>query len=354
MSATTTQPPAGVTASAKATPAANIPEAGQPPVQVISLLTPDDESIFTRYSSNYEFPLSIATSVVLHLFVAMMAALATVWLFKFEDKVPELDAIIFAGGGGSGEGGGDPSGLEKLQEAKTFADANLAEAPVEFDPNLLPSMDLDPTKMNTKDAAKENEELAKGVRDPSKIIGDIGRGGPGRGGGRGSGFGTGDGDGSGPGRQTARAKRKDRWSIVLPLHDPEQFKYKLIELQTMVLVPEGPGKYRLYRDLSKGRPPEYTIETQEGINRLNRIWYTNTDPEVCQGMAPQLGLPTPPPYLAIFVPQELEIEMAKKELSYRNLTEEQVIKANLETIFDVSRVGNQFVVKVREQKPRGK
>ncbi|HMP04023.1 MAG TPA: hypothetical protein PKD86_09955 [Gemmatales bacterium] len=319
-----------------------------------SMMCPDDESIWSRYSANYEFPLSVATSVVLHLFVAMMAALASVWLFKFDDKVPELDAIIFAGGGGSGDGGGDPTGLEKLQEARAFKDDTVPDSPIEFDPNMLPSMDLDPTKLNMKDAVKETEELARGVRDPSKIIGDVGRGGPGRGGGRGSGFGTGDGDGSGPGRQTARAKRKERWSIVLPLHDPEQFKYKLIELQTMVLVPESTGRYRLYRDLSKGRPPDHTVETQEGINRLNRIWYTNTDQEVCQGMAQQLGLPSTPNYIAIFVPQELELEMAKKELAYRNLTEEQVVKANLETVFEVSRSGSQFVVRVREQKPKGR
>lgn len=338
------------------TPTETEPRGIPPRPLPINLSLPDSESIFHRYSSNHEFPLSVATSVVLHLLVVMVAALASVWLFKFQEPLPMVGVVAFneEGGGGPGDGSGNPSGLVKPQEATRLRDAELDDAAAAFDPTLLPKLDFDPARLNPKNAARETDDLARGVLDPARTIGAAGRGGPGSGGGRGSGVGVGDGDGVGSGRKSARTLRKERWSIVLPMHDSAQFKNKLAELQFVVLAPAGPGQYRLFRDLSKGQPPESTVESQSAINRLNRIWYTNTDPEVCQGMAAQLGLATPPPYLAIFLPQELELEMARQELAYKNLTEEQIIKQHLETVFDVARVGSAFKVTVREQKPRGK
>ncbi|HMP60936.1 MAG TPA: hypothetical protein PKD86_16445 [Gemmatales bacterium] len=158
--------------------------------------------------------------------------------------------------------------------------------------------------------------------------------------------------GDGRGQPSKRMARKDRWIIVLPLQDHAQFMRKLAELQTIILVPDAPGRFRLYTAWSSGQAPVHTVVTVEGIRDLNRIWYTNTDAEVCVGVAKQLGLDTTPNYIAIFVPQELEREMAKKELEYRQLSEEQIVQEKLETVFDVMRSGAQFVVKVREQKPR--
>lgn len=317
-----------------------------------SLFSPDDESIWLRYSSHYEFPMSVAASVVLHIFVAMMVVLAGVWLINWgEGKPPEVDTISFGGGGGAGEGGGDPDGPEMLQEAVSFNDDDLDQKlDTPPDTNVLPTESLD-EKQRLVDKVKENEQLAKGIADKSKLAGDIGRGGPGRGGGKGSGFGRGEGDGVGDGKGNARTRRKDRWTIIMPANDSAMFIDKLIELQTVLVLPDGPGKFKIYDDLSK-RPASFRSETVVGINRMNRIWFTNRDRDICRGVASELGLTEQPDFVAIFIPQELEQELFKKELAFRGLTEEKLDAQKMMTLFDVTRRGTTWDVRVREQKPR--
>ncbi len=317
-----------------------------------SLFSPDDESIWLRYSSHYEFPLSVAASVVLHIFVAMMVVLAGVWLINWgEGKPPEVDTISFGGGGGAGEGGGDPNGPEILQEAVSFNDADIDQKmEIPPDTNVLPTESLD-EKARLVEKVKENEQLAKGIADKSKLAGDIGRGGPGRGGGKGSGFGRGEGDGVGDGKANARTRRKDRWTIVMPANDSAMFMDKLIELQAVLVLPDGPGKFKIYDNLNK-RPAAYRSESVVGINKMNRIWFTNRDREIVRGVASELGLTEQPDFVAIFIPQELEQELFKKELAFRGLTEEKLDAQKMMTVFDVSHRGTTWDVRVREQKPR--
>lgn len=319
-----------------------------------SLFSPDDESIWKRYSSNYEFPLSVATSVVLHIFVAVLVAIAGVWLFNFgSGSPPDLEAISFGGGGGAGEGAGDPNGPETLQEAVSLNEQQFADPQqqqITIDPNMLQLPSDDPNQRLFEKAKEQDQQLAKGVADPNKLAGDIGRGGPGRGGGKGAGFGRGEGDGVGDGKANARTRRKDRWEIVLPMADSTQFVRKLGELQSILMTPDGPGKFKLYDMTQKN--PEGKPATIIDINKMNRIWYTNRMPIVCQGIADELGLSQRPEFFAIFIPQELEVEMFKKELAYRGLSEPELEKRKMVTKFDVSRSGSSWNVRVREQAPR--
>jgi hypothetical protein len=315
------------------------------------LMSPDDESIWKRYNQNYEFPLSIATSVVLHVFVCLMVAIAGVWLFNFgSGSPPDLEAIEFGGGGGAGEGGGNPQGEEKLQDAVSLnkEDMPAEEPPIKIDSDIL-TLD-DPNKRLLQEVKETDQDLARGINDPNLLAGDRGHGGPGRGGGRGSGFGTGDGDGVGPGRGNARTRRKDRWEISLPMQDSAQFIRKLGELESILMIPDGPGKFKLF-DLTQ-KNPEGKPATIVDINKMNRIWYTNRVQIVCQGIADELGLSARPEFFAIFIPQTLEQEMFKKELAYRGLTEEELDRRKMVTKFEVNKRGSGWDVRVRDQSPR--
>src|SRR5437870_12398812 len=65
-----------------------------------ALLVPPEERFWKRYSPNYEFPLSSATSAVIHLFVLGILALGAHTFANWDNPV-DVDAIRIGGGGGS-------------------------------------------------------------------------------------------------------------------------------------------------------------------------------------------------------------------------------------------------------------
>src|SRR5262249_4737355 len=71
---------------------------------------PPEPSVFMKYSQHHEFPLSTMASIVSHALVLLMAALAAGLIIHWggDREPPEVDNIVFAGGGGDGEGGGNP------------------------------------------------------------------------------------------------------------------------------------------------------------------------------------------------------------------------------------------------------
>lgn len=316
------------------------------------LFNPDDESIWKKYNANFEFPLSVATSVLLHIFVAIMVAIAGVWLFNFgSGGPPELESITFAGGGGSGDGSGDPEGPEMLQDPVSMNRSEATEVEqIQFDPTVL---NFDPEKKTDsllEKAQESDQQLARGIANPNGIAGDRGDGGSGRGGGRGNGFGGGIGDGFGKGIASIRERRKDRWEIILPLNDGPQFIRKLTELQAVVLVSDGPGKYLLF-DMTQKNPPGKPA-TLPDIIKMNRIYYTNRVSFVCQIVAQELGLANTPGLFAIFIPQELEKQMFAKEMAYRGLSDEELFRRKMITKFEIDKKGNGWEVRVREQEPQ--
>jgi len=343
--------PTGIPA---ATPA---PQATGTVPQNQSIFLPED-SIWKRYSSHQEFPLSVAASVVLHLLAAGIVVLGSVLVFRFASKEApsDLEAVVFAGGGGSGDGVGDPTGPEMLQDAFKY-DPNsnneaLADLKLEDTREVAAEGDILAEKQK-EDQAKINEQLARGERK-SGLTGDKGEGGSGRGGGAGNGFGGGYGDGGGKGRNTGtRHLRQARWIIILPREDPETFIKKLVQIKAILLCPDGESvsSFNVCEDPGK-RPVEWKKITQEGVNKYNRLWYmshTKTDREY---VATGLYMTKEPRWIAIFIPNELEKVMADVEFNYKKMNEAELNQRKWITIFEVDRRGDTWDVRIRYQGPR--
>lgn len=317
-----------------------------------------EESIWKRYSSHQEFPLSMAASVVLHLFAAGIVVLGSVLVFRFGNKdVPsDLEAVVFAGGGGSGDGIGDPDGPEMLQAALKFDPSASAELPPDINPEDYTKIEAEgdiKVEKQMEEQAKIQEQLARGERRAG-LTGDRGEGGSGRGGGQGDGFGGGYGDGVGPGRNTSkRSLRQSRWTIVLPREDPDLFKRKLIQIKAILLIPEGSSvaSFKINENLEK-MPPEFKPIDQKGINAYNRLWYMSHDKVDCDYIARSMYLKDSPRWFAIFIPQDLEQEMLRQELNHKKMSEDEINNKKWITIFDVDRRGDSWDVRVRYQGPR--
>src|SRR5262245_53992408 len=83
------------------------------------ILIPPEESVWRKYSSNHEFPISTLTSVALHVFVGMLGVLFGAMVFHWgASEPPQVSTIqVFdprespRGGGGQTDGGANPSEL---------------------------------------------------------------------------------------------------------------------------------------------------------------------------------------------------------------------------------------------------
>src|SRR5262245_36921675 len=140
---------------------------GQPPLdQPISPdqvnLVPDDPTM-KKYSSHYEFPLSMLMAVMLHVFaVLLVLAYMAIKFYFASPPPPDMDTIVFAGGGGQG----DNSEEELRPEVKDELIVKLDPiTPTEVIPDRLPDKTL-------------FEQEAQKLRQ-----GDKGQGGEGSGGG---------------------------------------------------------------------------------------------------------------------------------------------------------------------------
>jgi hypothetical protein len=317
------------------------------------VLLPPDESLWRKYSAHHEFPLSTLASVVLHAFVILMVAMFGAILFNWrsDQEPPEVGNLIFAGGGG--EGGGDPDASEDPSNQLVFDPTRRGDAnpQLEYIPEDLRRPE-DSAQARLIEQAQTADRKTRGINDPSLRPGSSGRGGPGSGGGRGRGIGLGEGQGSGPGKATQRARRMQRWDLSFG-HDntPEEYIRKLNNLQAILLVPGPDDQFRVYRDLTQ-RPLRGRIEPRAEINKLNRIYFVQDDPQHLEALIHILGLDSPPRYLAAFFPRSLEEELLRTELAHAGLTEEGIDQKKLATKFTAERREERWVVRVVEQKPR--
>ena len=318
----------------------------KPPDGDAPLIFPPEQTVWKKYSAHYEFPLSILTSVSVHFFVFMMVVLFGALLLGLgHSEPPEVETVEFAGGGGSGDGASTPQEMQEVAMKEPELTFKLDDVNID-----------DSTKRENLAADLSSDEQFKGqFDDPSKRVGEQGKGGSGAGGGLGDGFGTGEGSGSGPGKQKKRAKRTDRWALALRYSNGEELYQEWAKMKAIIVMPEGQPekgdytKFRVYRDLTT-KAPQGKIETRETLNTLNRVWFFDRNRDSVQALSKFLGYATPPRFIALFIPRDLEDELLRKELAYKNKKEDQL--EGWETTFEVSRVGDKFNARVLEQKKK--
>jgi hypothetical protein len=297
-----------------------------------------EEPLYQKYSSHHELPLSLGSAVLLHLFLILGFTVITSYggcgFWSYNPEPPLMD-VIDAGGGGEGDGS-PPDAVEQPPPSK----------PEQVKPEAEPEQEKAPPTVVEKPPEAQPER-------PRGKPGDPGRGGPGTGGGLGSGTGPGIGSGVGPGVQSARARRMHRWKVLMPYNSSREYLNRLIELQAMVVVPRPDGLYLFYRNLPE-RNLKPTLENQDAFAALSRrlIHWTDDNPNSVAALADALRLDFKPNRIFVFFPVELEKALAERELSYRGLTEDELERRQLVTIFSVRRIGNNYRIEIIDQRPR--
>ncbi|HMP18467.1 MAG TPA: hypothetical protein PKD72_15685 [Gemmatales bacterium] len=200
-----------------------------------------EESMWKKFSSHYEFPISILIAILLHV-VAVLVVIGYMALAYYfgEPKPPDMETIVIAGGGGDGDGVEEDYQPDVKDEIKVDLEDVTAVIPPDTLPDLIP---------------KKNEfELEAMKLRP----GDKGLGGGGSGGGKGEGFGRGIGDGVGDGvAKGGRLDRQKRWIINLSYVDPEAFVEKLSDLKIVVGARLNSGRFYIFESLTTKPPVPY-------------------------------------------------------------------------------------------------
>lgn len=312
--------------------------AGQPPLN--QPLSPSqvpvapEEGMWRKFSSHYEFPISVLIAILLHVFAVLIVIAYMALAFYFgSPKPPDMETIVFAGGGGEGDGATEEFKPEVKDEIK-----------IELE-------DIDKLVIPDKIVPNKNEFELEAQK---KRAGDKGRGGSGSGGGKGGGIGDGEGDGAGSGKASgARLDRTKRWVINFKYEDPDGFIEKLANLKVVVGARMVNGRFYIYEDMASKPPYKYRElelnDFQKFANKMQRLWVQSKLRDACENFGLGVNLSERPVLIFIFIPPDMEDAIVKKELSHHGFKDEKEIKKRkIVTQFDVQRTGACWQVRVEK------
>ncbi len=317
--------------------------AGQPPlnqpVAPADIPIVPEEGMWRKFSSHYEFPISILLAVLLHVFAVLLVIAYMALAFYFGDpKPPDMETIVIAGGGGEGDGAEE----EFKPELKDDIKIELEDVNTVIPPDVIPDTII----------PKKNEfELEAQKKRP----GDIGKGGSGSGGGKGTGFGTGTGSGVGAGvEKGGRLDRAKRWLINLAYEDPETFIEKLSNLKIVVGTRFNNGRFFIFENLTTTPPVPYKEmspeEFQAYMQKAQKIFVSNRNRAACENFGLGVNIAERPIQIFMLIPQDMENAILAKEESYHGLKEAEIKRRKIVTQFNVKRTGSGWEVTVKDSK----
>ncbi len=313
---------------------------------------PADDTFWKDYNSSYEFPTSIISSVLTHALIVLALVLIVFAAMggRNSDAVPIR--LVEGGWDDTGEGsagsGGENDPLAKGESAPTPKDFatlpnNLPEVQQDVKKQIL---DIDPSAVGSipDEKAAAYAALDKALRD--KLLGERRGSGPGAGSGNTGQTGTGPG---GVGADSTRA-RSLRWILRFRTRDGRDYLDQLKALGATVMVPVPPENKQMYlfRDLTNPKPG--TIATDADIAVLARqIQFSDFRRESVEGIGRALNLNYTPSVFWAFFPTDLEQQLSRLEVAYRNRRPEDIE----ETIFMVTvRNGEPALVVVEQRAKR--
>jgi hypothetical protein len=133
-----------------------------------------------------------------------------------------------------------------------------------------------------------------------------------------------------------------RWRITFNTNDGDDYRKQLSALGAILAIPEKDGQYRVIRDLKKV-PAEGKVED---IARFDRIFWIDDVPESVRSLSGALQLKDQPVHIVAFFPKKLEDELLRKELTYKNRNENEII----ETRFNLMKRGETYEAVVVQQR----
>jgi hypothetical protein len=301
---------------------------------------PAEENFDEKYNKRLEFPLSLISAVLIHVFLAALLVVFLVYVIGNGRDLPnvpvqlvELPGLDDAGAGAPGAGrNNDPFFNDEPESLRP-------PSPESFHLPNLPDVAEPPDPKNPESSDPPGNTPAKS--QPG--------GKPGAGGGTGQGNEPSRDKGPGGAGADSTQARNLRWVLRFKVSSGRDYVDQLKMMGAEVAV-RGPGsdEVTLVPDLDK--PTEHRVATQADLKRLGtKIKFSDSRPEAVNGVTRVLGLETlSPKEFWAFFPADLEKELADKEKSYRNRHPEDIE----ETIFLVTIREGKIRIVVDEQKTK--
>lgn len=311
-----------------------------------------EESFDEKYNKRLEFPLSLVSAILIHVLVGAVLVFVLFYLMGIGGdpsgvpvKLINLEGMDEAGAGAVGSGGTEEDPFFKADGNPDMSAMSIA------DPARLPEIKVNmqqtfkdlglPDNLPISDAnAKAFDSLAKDVL--KKLLAAR----PGAGSQNGSGSNNSPGNGpDGIGADSTFAKNM-RWVLRFKVKDGQDYLDQLKAMGAEILVPKpNSEKCILIADISK--PNDQKTASDDDLKRLaKKIKFSDSRPEAVKSVCKTLGLDFSPKAFWAFFPSDVEDELSKKELNYRNRRSEDIE----ETIFRVAIKEGKYEIIIDEQK----
>ena len=303
-----------------------------------------------KYNSHYEFPTSVVLSVLAC--ATLFAGVVVVLLYALgggRDMKP-VPIVVIQGNDDSGLGRLGGGGFDSpLAEGDQIAKPQ--DKPIDLPDTRLPDVKDQPNAPKLPDLNKPGalpnsnatpfEELVKSLKE--------GRAGARKGGGPGDGRGNTGQPGDGPGGTGTddTHKRSLRWSLRFKMDNARDYLAQIAVLGGVVVLPLPDNRdAQVYRDLK--RPRGERMADGEWEKLAGQIQFYDQNPKWAKEVADALGAGFAPQRFMVFFPRELEDELSRKEIAYRNRKAEDIE----ETVFRVTVRGGNYEIVVETQTPK--
>ena len=120
------------------------------------------------------------------------------------------------------------------------------------------------------------------------------------------------------------------------------YRRQLAGLGAILAFPQPDGGYMVYGDINQ-RPVKGEVKD---IASIKRIFWVDDKKDSIRSLAEAMDVPVPDGPIVAFFPLELEAELLRKELKFKNKKEEDIE----ETTFKINSRGGKFVPEVTDQK----
>jgi hypothetical protein len=334
--------------------------------QTSPVLEPAKDAFWQKYSSRFELPLSSAVSLALHGLLIAVLLLAGIMLVRSQADSKPLPVEPLQIGDASGEhdqkdGDLRPAPKEQIGDRQSPLPP-VPPLPAGAERLNQPTLPPEPPAVFTNPAARileaaegasadlnqATENLKNHIRREQER-GAVSSGGkPGQGQGPPGARGLEEGQKRTPGSSNPsqrldqqRIERRDRWVMVFQTWDGNDYLRQLEALGAILAIPQPDNRFLIIRDL-KQKPAQGRIED---VAEIQRVFWIDDKPDSVRALAGALQLREIPARIVAFFPEQLEADLLRKELRFRNRREEGIRK----TYFRVERRGNSYEPRVVDQ-----
>lgn len=297
------------------------------PLSPSDILLQAEEGMWKKFSSHYEFPLSMVIALGIHVIVVVFVVAFMTMSFYWSAPpqpitgVVEIAPRVNQEGDNKEEREGGGSGNQGQELAGVIEPFTLTS------PKAIQRDDDTPLPLPR---FQDDRQSVKGRNDK------------GIGGGTGPGFGPKDGVG-------VPMARNKRWRIQFSYDEPERFLEQLSNLQVSVALRMNNGRFLVYKNLSASPIKQEEMNDTTFVSFVNQnkqLWFINNDRVSCENFAYAVNLSERPLMMVMIVPAIMEKSILAAELKYHGMTEDEIRAKRLSSSFRVVRDGNQWKVTV--------